>query len=97
MEISRRTDKLEKGVQETTNYAESKVKSAKTTLTKPWNSCVEYDDQEEKKITREKANFFVASRWSFQPWVRLPSPINRCPSPQLPAVLKSPKLDEVTD
>jgi hypothetical protein len=76
MEISRRTEKFENGVQETTNHAESKAKSAKTTLTKPWNSSVEHDDQEEKKITREKANFVVATRWAFQPWVGLPSPIN---------------------
>jgi hypothetical protein len=65
MEIPLRTKTFEsgKGVQQTANYAESKVKPAKTTLTELWNSPVEYDDQEEKGITREKANIFVASRW----------------------------------
>jgi hypothetical protein len=47
-----------KGVLSTTNYAEYKAKSAKTTLIKPWNSSVEHDDQEEKKTIREKVKFF---------------------------------------
>jgi hypothetical protein len=58
IEISRGTDKLEKGVKYATNYAEYKAKSAMTTLTKPWNSSVEYDDQEEKMRTRENVGFF---------------------------------------
>jgi hypothetical protein len=49
---SRGPDMLEVGVQYTPNYAESKAKSAKTTLIKPWDSCVEYDDQDNS--TREK-------------------------------------------
>jgi hypothetical protein len=55
MEISPRTDKLDKIGQLTTNYADCKTKSSERTLLKPWSLPVEYDDQEENRIPRKKA------------------------------------------